>query len=129
MKYGDKVALLYAPEPKLQCFGLGKGKGTVLAEDFFAPQFRCMDMYYGKGNAQNIEKAHESEMWKFNISSIFGQFGGGVAERCVYLKTAGVDLGPPRPPQMPLKGGCQPVLDALEDANFFTDLTQQNAEC
>jgi N-acetylneuraminate lyase len=37
--FNDTYALLLAPEPKLQWFGLGLGRGVVLAEDFYAPTY------------------------------------------------------------------------------------------
>eukprot|EP01083_Nonionella_stella_P260974 889213_1 len=46
----NKIAMLYAPEPKLQCFANCMGKGTVLAEDFFGPTFLCMKESYENEN-------------------------------------------------------------------------------
>jgi N-acetylneuraminate lyase len=37
--FNSTYALLFAPEPKLQSFALGFGRGTVLAEDFYAPTY------------------------------------------------------------------------------------------
>ncbi len=40
--FNSSYALLLAPEPKLQWFGLGFGRGAILAEDFYAPTYiRC----------------------------------------------------------------------------------------
>lgn len=37
--YNDTHALLFAPEPKMQSFAIGLGRGAVLAEDFFGPTY------------------------------------------------------------------------------------------
>ena len=123
----NKLALLYAPEPKLQCFANCMGKGTVLAEDFFAPTFLCMKKAYQDDDAKG---AFYQEQWKYNISKIFGKYGGQVAEKCVYSKfTYPVTFGPPRPPQLPISyytsGGCDDVNKELESVGFFDTIQNQ----
>ena len=119
-KFGDKVHLLFAPEPKLQCFGLGMGNGTVLAEDFYARTFRCMKYYFENGN---YEAMYNEQMWKYNISDIFSSYGGGVAERCVYQQLANVSIGPPRPPQASItQATCDTVLQQLNSVDFFDQI-------
>ena len=118
--FGNKIHLLWAPEPKLQCFGLGMGNGTVLAEDFYARTFRCMKYYYEN---EMYNEMYNQQMWKINISSIFNQYGGASAERCVYQQLANVSIGPPRPPQAAItQATCDTVLQELNQANFFDDI-------
>jgi N-acetylneuraminate lyase len=47
--YNTTKALLFAPEPKLASFSLGRGRGVVLAEDFYAPTYVRMLNHYFKG--------------------------------------------------------------------------------
>lgn len=37
--FNNTHALLFAPEPKLQSFATGIGRGAILAEDFYAPTY------------------------------------------------------------------------------------------
>ena len=76
---------------KLQCFGLGMGNGTVLA-DFYARTFRCMKYYYEN---QMYDEMYNQQMRQINIPIMFIQYGG-VAERYVYQQLANVSIGPPR---------------------------------
>lgn len=123
----NKLAMLYAPEPKLQCFANCMGKGTVLAEDFYAPTFLCMKQAYDNHNAKD---AFYQEQWKYNMSKVFGKYGGGVAKKCAYSKFKyPVHFGPPRPPQLPIQyytsGGCDQVIQELESVGFFNTINNQ----
>ena len=48
-RYNSTRALLFAPEPKLASFALGQGRGTILAEDFYAPTYLRMRCAYDQG--------------------------------------------------------------------------------
>ena len=53
----------------------------MLAEDFFASTFICMKKYY---DSHEMTEAQNEQMWKLNMSTIFGEFGAGQTERCIY---------------------------------------------
>eukprot|EP00043_Microstomoeca_roanoka_P015188 m.151554 g.151554 ORF g.151554 m.151554 type:complete len:346 (-) comp16200_c8_seq6:211-1248(-) len=94
-KYNSTHVLMFAPEPKLQSFALGLGRGTVLAEDFFAPTYIRMQRHY---LLNNHAAAQQEQAWKYQAMNIFSKYGGGLAEREVYKHINGVDLGPRRLP-------------------------------
>mmetsp|Transcript_16827 Transcript_16827/g.49560 ORF Transcript_16827/g.49560 Transcript_16827/m.49560 type:complete len:263 (+) Transcript_16827:311-1099(+) len=117
--YNESHALLFAPEPKLQSFAFGLGRGTVLAEDFYAPTYLRMRHAYLQGD---VAAARAEQQWKFDASNAFGTFGNSktAAERAVYRWLCDIDIGPPRPPKDPLAPADLPALKAaLEAVDFF----------
>ena len=119
--FNTSRALLWAPEPKLQSFALGLGRGAVLAEDFFAPTYLRMHAAYvgGHGTAASAVMRRE-QAWKLRTASIFGKYGGQPAERAAYVRLcAHVDLGPPRPPKRALPAADWPKLETELDAVGF----------
>jgi N-acetylneuraminate lyase len=99
-------------------FGLGLGRGVVLAEDFFAPTYIRMHREFLRGD---WNAAHKEQNWKLECLSVFGKNGGQGAEREVYQRLAGVDLGPPRLPATPFVTKNKRVLeDQLEKLDFYT---------
>lgn len=44
--FNDTHVCMFAPEPKVQSFGLGLGRGAVLAEDFYAPTYLRMANHF-----------------------------------------------------------------------------------
>lgn len=117
-KYNDSHALLYAPEPKLSSFSLGPGRGVVLAEDFFAQTYLRMQRHYFNGQPA---KARAEQMWKARVSAVFSSYGGMTAERMVYQRLAGVDLGPPRRPRHAFCMDEEAMLKELSALGFFND--------
>eukprot|EP00056_Hartaetosiga_gracilis_P000771 m.40407 g.40407 ORF g.40407 m.40407 type:complete len:337 (-) comp10349_c0_seq1:219-1229(-) len=115
--YNNTHVLMYAPEPKLQSFGLGLGRGAVLAEDFFAPTYIRMHREYLNGNHAASQVEQE---WKFSAAAVFSQYGGGLAERNVYRKINGVHLGPRRLPTASFdESNYTPMIEGLEKVGFF----------
>ena len=121
--YNASRALMFAPEPKLASFALGLGRGTVLAEDFFAPTYlRMHAAYVTNGSSAAATSTMQAEQaFKMKASAVFGKYGGGAAERAVYARTcAKVDLGPPRPPKQPMAAAEWPALEKdLEAVGFW----------
>eukprot|EP00035_Acanthoeca_spectabilis_P016205 m.327886 g.327886 ORF g.327886 m.327886 type:complete len:403 (+) comp16496_c0_seq21:303-1511(+) len=115
--YNSSHALLFATEPKLQYFGFGQGRGSVLAEDFFGPTFIRMKAAFDGGD---MVTARKEQQWKLDASATFGQFPKTAAERAVYRWLCGVDMGPPRPPRSPMDNNFLPTLqEALINIDFF----------
>ncbi|EDQ88633.1 uncharacterized protein MONBRDRAFT_26275 [Monosiga brevicollis MX1] len=115
--YNNSHVLMFAPEPKLQSFGLGIGRGTVLAEDFFAPTYLRMHQHFVRGN---ITAAQTEQAWKYSAMAVFSKYGGGSAERAVYRRIANVDLGPCRLPATNFDESNWPALQAdLQAVGFF----------
>lgn len=50
-------------------------------ESFYAPSFKRLWGHWTKNDRQ---AAFVEQMWKFNVSGVFGQYGGAAAERTVY---------------------------------------------
>lgn len=118
-KFGDRLALWFAPEPKLRSFTMG-ARGFVLAESFYAPTLLRMCQHFVQ---QNMSAAFAEQEWKSKIDQIFGNFGGTVAKRAVYRKLGGVDIGPERPPgnTVPLgQATYDQLIAALTAAGFFS---------
>ena len=109
------LALLFAPEPKLAGIALGT-TGVVLAESFFSPTWlrMCHAALGGNWAAARAEQA-----WKARIVAIFAGFPGFDAERTVFRRLIGVDMGPPRAPVMPLSAADYATLEAQLDAEGF----------
>jgi len=114
--YNDTHALLFAPEPKLQSFATGLGRGAVLAEDFYAPTYLRMQQHYARGEHA---AARAEQQWKFDTDAVFKNFPGQ-PKRSVYKRLNGVDLGPPRLPQLGMNSSLEASLFAeLEPHGFF----------
>ena len=109
------LALLFAPEPKLAGVALG-ATGVVLAESFFAGTWLRM-CHAVKGG--DWEAARKEQAWKARIVAIFAGFPGADAERTVYRKLIGLDMGPPRAPVLPLDDADYATLTGLLDAEGF----------
>jgi len=109
--YGDSLALLWAPEPKLQAIPLG-AQGVVLAESFYGPTWLRMCT---AAKSQNWTAAHREQQWKITVDAIFTKYdpgnAGTNAKRALYKKTAGIDIGTNRPPS-----AGQPLTTAQFDA-------------
>lgn len=65
--YNNSHALMFAPEPKLQSFAVGMGRGTVLAQDFFAPTYLRMHSHFLQGD---LPAAQAEQQWKFDVSAV-----------------------------------------------------------
>jgi N-acetylneuraminate lyase len=115
-RFNDSYALLFAPEPKIASFGLGSGRGVVLAEDFFAQTYLKMQAHYLQGD---IQSAREEQAWKYSAMGIFSKYGGGSAERLVYERFIDVDLGTARRPWLPFTGNKAALFAELEGIGFF----------
>jgi dihydrodipicolinate synthase/N-acetylneuraminate lyase len=115
--YGDRIGMLWAPEPKLQGILLG-ARGVILAESFYAPTWLRMCTEISSGN---WTAAHLEQQWKFTVDAIFGNYGGTNAKRALYNYTAKIDIGPNRPPQgVPLTPSqYQGLIRDLTAAGFF----------
>jgi N-acetylneuraminate lyase len=109
------LALLFAPEPKLAGVALG-ATGVVLAESFFAPTWLRM---CHAASAGNWAAARAEQAWKSRVVAIFAGYPGVDAERTVYKKLIGVDMGPPRAPVAPLSDADYATLVAQLDAEGF----------
>ena len=109
------LALLFAPEPKLAGVALG-ATGVVLAESFFAPSWLRM---CHAASAGDWAAARAEQAWKARIVAIFAGFPGADAERTVYRRLIGVDMGPPRAPVLPLSPTDYATLEAQLDAEGF----------
>jgi dihydrodipicolinate synthase/N-acetylneuraminate lyase len=86
------------------------------AESFFAPTWlrMCHAVVAGDWAAARAEQA-----WKLGAAAIFSSFSSDV-ERTVYRHTLGVDLGPPRPPDVAASESEYASLIAqLEAYGFF----------
>eukprot|EP00730_Choanoeca_flexa_P005157 TRINITY_DN11890_c0_g2_i1.p1 TRINITY_DN11890_c0_g2~~TRINITY_DN11890_c0_g2_i1.p1 ORF type:complete len:302 (+),score=65.96 TRINITY_DN11890_c0_g2_i1:180-1085(+) len=115
--YNSSHVLMFAPEPKLQSFGIGIGRGTILAEDFYAPTYLRMHRAFV---TNHHEEARQEQFWKYSIMNVFSKYGGGLAERAIYKRLAGVDLGPRRPPTDSFDPKVYPQLEQeLEKLGFF----------
>lgn len=123
--YNTTKALLFAPEPKLASFGLGIGRGTVLAEDFFAGTYRRMKQSFFSSSSASTNATLE-QAWKLAAGAVFGQYGGGSAERTVYGRfphTCELDLGPPRLPSKPItQEQKKELFKALDSIDFWNRL-------
>lgn len=113
---GGRFAMLWAPEPKLTSLALDS-QGAVLAEDFYAQTYIKMSAAFASGD---MAGARREQMWKESVMAVFRRYGGGFAERYVYPEWAGVDLGPPRPPGLPLaQSSVDSMLSELKALDFF----------
>eukprot|EP00047_Mylnosiga_fluctuans_P014157 m.35797 g.35797 ORF g.35797 m.35797 type:complete len:133 (-) comp5357_c0_seq1:1421-1819(-) len=116
--YNLSHIMLFAPEPKLQAYGLGWGRGGVLAEDFYAATFLRMHAAYVRGD---YEAAWAEEKWKFSAEAVFNSFPGA-PKRMVYQQLAGINMGQPRLPAAPFIPSQAPDLFArLQAVNFFNN--------
>ena len=126
--YGDKVQLMWAPEPKLQSFVLG-ARGFVLAESFYAWTLIRMTCDYLRGNAS---AAFAENMWKYKVDAIFGKYGGNSAKRQLYTYTAGIDIDVDRAPKIPQPMNAT-VFDAfigeLRAVGFFNQTKPEKNSC
>ena len=117
-------ALLFAPEPKLASFGLGLGRGTVLAEDFFAPTYLRMRLAHLRVDQT---AAASEQQFKLSAMAIISKYGGAAAERALYRSfalTTGFDFGPPRLPKLPFDSSKYSALVAeLANIGFWKQLT------
>jgi N-acetylneuraminate lyase len=112
------LSLLFAPEPKLAGLALG-ARGSVLAESFFARSWLRMCHAFLSGD---MAAARAEQARKMRIVSIFSAQPAGVdAERTVYRRLIGVEMGPPRAPVMPLgDADYQELLTSLDREGFFS---------
>jgi N-acetylneuraminate lyase len=94
--WNNKYQFMWAPEPKLQSFGF-PGRGTILAESFYAGTFLRMWDAFNKGN---MTAARNEQNWKFAVENVFNSQGvsGDTAKRAVYKALCGVEMGTPRAP-------------------------------
>jgi len=118
-KYNTTRALLFAPEPKLSSFVLGLGRGTVLAEDFFAPTYLRMHQNFLR---HNFAGARAEQAFKLAAFGVISKYGGAAAERALYRKfplTKGFDFGPGRLPQQAFDEANWAPLEAGLDALGF----------
>lgn len=121
-KNNNALALLFAPEPKLAGIALG-AKGFILAESFFAPTFLRMCHAVMNSTESNFGNAQIEQQWKTNIANIFSSFSGD-AERTIYRQKIGMDLGPPRLPDLPLsESDYESLITQLNQYNFFNQVT------
>jgi N-acetylneuraminate lyase len=118
--FNSSRALLPAPEPKMQWFGLGMGRGTVLAEDFFAPTYLRMYSHYFMGD---MKAAWAEQTFKMAASPVFGKYGGAAAECVIYCKLDGFNIGSGRLSQLLFDELQYDALVAdLEAVGFFAEL-------
>eukprot|EP00042_Codosiga_hollandica_P059909 m.920445 g.920445 ORF g.920445 m.920445 type:complete len:336 (+) comp65104_c0_seq1:35-1042(+) len=117
-EFNNTHALLFAPEPKLQGFGLGLGRGAILAEDFYAPTYLRMKALYLAGE---FAEAIKEQQWKYSVMNVFSKYGGGLAERFAYRWMASkADLGPERAPAVnPAESSFAGLQGELEALGFF----------
>lgn len=85
-EFNASRALMFAPEPKLASFALGFGRGTVLAEDFFAPTYLRMRQSFLRGDQAS---AVTEQQFKLAASAVISKYGGGSAERALYMPDLG----------------------------------------
>lgn len=105
---------LFAPEPKLAGIALG-AKGVVLAESFYAPTWLRM---CHAAKVDNWVAARAEQKWKHDVMRVFAAYPS--AERVVYRKLIGVDMGPPRLPQMPFpEAQYDSLIAELDSFSFF----------
>jgi N-acetylneuraminate lyase len=127
--YNHSHVLLFAPEPKMASFALGRGRGVVLAEDFYAPSFLRMYASWLRGDSA---AAFKEQAWKFQSEEVFRRFGGSAAKRLLYgtsfpITRGKVDLGPPRLPAAPFDASRRDALiEALSGVNFWNETSPQN---
>lgn len=115
--YNATRALMFAPEPKLQSFAIGEGRGTVLAEDFFAATYIRMHRAFLRGD---MKAAREEQAWKLRASDVISKYGGAAAERALYKRFCDVDMGPPRPPIAPMDSSqLKDLYSDLEAIDFW----------
>jgi N-acetylneuraminate lyase len=121
------IVFMWAPEPKLQSFAF-PGRGTILAESFYAGTFLRMWDQYNRGN---VEGARQEQLWKSKVEAIFARYAAigntssDVAKRAVYTALCGPScaIGLPRSPASVRSPMPTPVLNdmvnALTQVNFF----------
>eukprot|EP00946_MAST-07B_sp_MAST-7B-sp1_P003638 g3638.t1 len=119
--FNHSHALLFAPEPKMASFALGRGRGVVLAEDFYAPTF--LRMYNAWLNGDTAAASGE-QAWKFHADQVLRRFGGTAAKRLLYeefsLTGGKVDMGPARLPGAPFDESRRAALmNALDGVDFW----------
>jgi len=112
-------SLLFAPEPKLAGLALG-AQSSVLAESFFARSWLRMCHAFLSGD---MAAARAEQARKMRIVAIFAAQPPGVdAERTVYRRLIGVDMGPPRAPSLPLSDtDYEALMASLDGEAFFTE--------
>ena len=123
--FNESHALFFAPEPKMASFALARGRGVVLAEDFYAPTFIRMYRAWLRGDQAS---ATDEQAWKFQAEQVLRSYGGSVAKRVLYehfpLTRGRVDMGPPRLPELPFDESRRSELfHALSDVNFWNRTT------
>jgi N-acetylneuraminate lyase len=115
--YGDdpSLALMFAPEPKMAGVGLG-ATSAVLAESFFAPTWLRMCRAAAAGDWAG---ARREQAWKAAAAAVFASVPGD-AERAIYRAKIGVDLGPPRAPDVAVsEADLATVVAGLSALGFF----------
>ena len=119
-EFNHSHALLFAPEPKMASFALGRGRGVVLAEDFYAPTFIRMYQAWLRGDQA---AAADEQAWKFHSDQVFNSFGGSAAKRVLYeqfpLTRGVVDMGPARLPRAPFEKSKADLFAALDGVDFW----------
>jgi len=88
-----KYDMMWAPEPKLQALPFGT-TSFVLAESYYAPFLLDVLNAYQKGD---MKKAQDAQTRLNNLQSLIK----GEAAKSV-MKMFGIDLGPPRLPNVPI---------------------------
>jgi N-acetylneuraminate lyase len=112
------LAFMWAPEPKLQSFAF-PGKGTILAESFYAGTFLRM---WGHFNSGNMKAAREEQQWKYTVNAVFTKYGGTNAKRAVYKAMNGFEMGVDRAPasqQAPSPTQFKAMVAELTALSFF----------
>ena len=103
---------------------LGTGRGTILAEDFFAATYVSMQRKFDAGD---LAGARDEQDFKLQASAILSKYGGAAAERALYRRfpLMNFDFGPPRLPARPFGESNWPKLEAeLEAIGFWKQLWQ-----
>ena len=122
-QFNDTRALMFAPEPKLASFAVGAGRGTILAEDFFAQTYLRMRTAFLTGD---LAAARREQTFKLKASAVLSKYGGPAAERALYRRftiTSGFDYGPGRLPLKPFDEALWPELDKeLDNLGFWDQL-------
>lgn len=120
------IIFMWAPEPKIQSFAF-PGRGTILAESFYAGTFLRMWDQFNRGNHS---AARQEQLWKSQVEAVFSKYAsiGGtstdVAKRSVYPALCGqsCDIGLPRSPSVRVALPGQVFADmvqALTQLGFF----------
>jgi N-acetylneuraminate lyase len=108
---GGKYDMMWAPEPKLQALPFGT-TSFVLAESYYAPFLLDVLNAYKKGD---MKKADEAQKRLNNLQSLIK----GEAAKEV-MKMLGIDLGPPRLPNVQIsEQDYDKLFITLKDWGFF----------